>query len=618
MYIMIKVLLMHLLLIMNAYICGSAGGSGSSRSAAAPVKPTSLIGSGGIEELRTQQSACTKAAEKRPWETKISTEGRWEPYLLGFSPKGDSLVVLGQSNVNRNETQWMQFAIDSRTGVITKESNVLTTPGTRRASVSDFISSFRMFLREDNWKIGNELVQNAGLSKKIIALSPDPDMRWLAVENSSKSISMFRVDRAKKMLVKSDASPFYSSDKISPVSMLFSPDKKWLAIASSERDVIWMLSVNQNTGALAEVGRKSAALHPGGGSHITSPTSVMFSPNGRMLAVALDTKKEILIFSVNEQGQLSRIRSFDGEAMTFSPDNKFFVIADNCTVSVYSIQNDHKFVLVNDNLVAPCLQIISMAFPSKGDFLAVLNESRTGFSIWMYEFYNSTGGMSLIDGIKKYQEVHKVLVESKPPILPKDIVENVLQGFIVGEQPEEKQEKRDKDSKESDDALQKKIALIKQQEESREQDRKKLFDAIKAGNANEVVKHLTPFTINFKFKDGERDDTPLIAAVRKGSVAVVKKILNYKGEVIREDKRIEKRQADLGAFDNDGNTALLLAILNQENYAIAIEIAKKMTTEERKKPVKRDGASAIVYLEDDKNKDGKTGYKDLKELLQQK
>ncbi len=88
---------------------------------------------------------------------------------------------------------------------------------------------------------------------------------------------------------------------MSPQSVAFSPDGRFLAVAGSTPDAVAMFSVSAG-GVVAPVGLASST----GGS---SPASVAFSPDGKLLAVANRGSNSVSMFFVATDGRLTLVSS---------------------------------------------------------------------------------------------------------------------------------------------------------------------------------------------------------------------------------------------------------------------------------------------------------------------
>jgi 6-phosphogluconolactonase (cycloisomerase 2 family) len=607
-----KILFLLNMLVVNSFLCASGGQSAVAQKATSG----SLIGSGGVEELMAQQSACAPAANaKKPW---IFATGK-RPGPATFSHDGSLLAVanyVSQSvSVYRVNAQGVLSPVQgSPFATGKKPRSAKFSPVGRLLAVEDDDSD-SIYMYGVNAQGVLSAVQGSPFATRSNHQSAtfSPDGSLLAVANFvSRSVSVYGVN-AQGVLSSVQGSPFATESR--PQSATFSPDGRLLAVANSGSNSVSVYGVNAQ-GVLSPVQRSPFATG-------RSPQSATFSPDGRLLAVVNYVSNSVSVYRVNDQGVLSPVQGSpfatgNGPSLaTFSHDGSLLAVANyfSNSVSVYRVNDQGVLSPVQRSPFATGRSPQSATFSPDGRLLAVANAGDN--CVWMYEVDPDTGAISPITGgplkaaKKEYQEAHKVLVEPVSPILPKDIVENVFQGFVTGE---EQAKKQDKDAKESDDELQQKIKKTQEQEKSRALDANKLFQAIKEGKIADVGKHLTPFTINAK---DDHYETPLIAAIKlkDSNKDIINTILNYEGEIVREDGRPEFAQANLLAKDKENNTPLLLAVLLKKDFALALAIAKKMTPEQRNAIIK-DGKSALVYVVDAEDTMNKKEYEELIQILQ--
>jgi Spherulation-specific family 4 len=167
---------------------------------------------------------------------------------------------------------------------------------------------------------------------RAVAFSPGGGL--LAAQNSgSNTISMFSVG-ATGALTQVSGSPFALSAQ--PTSGLFSPSGKLLAVtagAEAETQALYMFSVSA-TGALTPV--------PGSPYAVSSSEHIAFSPTGGLLAA--QTKTAVKMFSVGSSGALTEVPGspFAPSAgppagIAFRPNGQLLTALATQLITVYSV-----------------------------------------------------------------------------------------------------------------------------------------------------------------------------------------------------------------------------------------------------------------------------------------
>lgn len=579
---------------------------------------TQLCGSAG-QAAPVAQSACNphKDVNQKPWTFSVydADKGKNGVMCVAFSPDGKQLAV--GNALNKTITF---FEVNKTTGVLTYQHH---TPGIPA------------------WEI-----------------KYSPNGKWLAVSTQQK-IHLLTIEQQKPTFT-------YPVDLKSHINTFaFSPDSKYLTLATVHGKIgLFDLSPLRYKITSFKESFKAHDYSPDSKTIVAITTDTIYIFDTQKVFTESDIEKAIVTTHQPNKPPKTDIKRFefikylsDGKRLMagglnlpiqgFTVDminrsiQEFFV-SENKNNRVYFSSNDrwiearrsfytglhiYKFNQ-NEKTIQP---VEGSPFDAHEDFgqvayspdnhlLAAVHTEDA--SVWMYEVNQETGVITHITGDllkivkqeKEYQEAHKTLLKPTPPLITKEVVESVLQEYIVGPQqaakPESVKEAPDKT------ALQKE--KTDKERESREQDANKLFKAIKDGDKNEVIKNLTSFTIN---ATNDEYATPLLAAVKAPEVntAIVQAILDYKGQRMYAGGTPEDVTANLAAVDAVGNTALVLALLNHKNnHGLAMAIAQKMTPAQRKMASKQGTtARALVekYEQKSDSKPEKEKYQKLITLL---
>ena len=165
------------------------------------------------------------------------------------------------------------------------------------------------------------------------SLAFSPSGRLLAVANRGRyrglaySLSVFSVDQRTGALTQVPGSPFRAGS--GPYSVVFSPDGGMLAVANVSGHSVSVFSVDQTTGALTQV--KGSPFPTTGGP-------VAFSPDGGLLATPNTVGDSASVFSVDQRtGTLTPVPGSPfqlgigsrPQSLAFSPVGGLLAIANN-------------------------------------------------------------------------------------------------------------------------------------------------------------------------------------------------------------------------------------------------------------------------------------------------
>lgn len=437
--------------------------------------------------------------------------------------------------------------------------------------------------------------------------------------------------------------------------VMFSHDGESLIVFGKrdKKDCVFVYSIDQNTALLKNtLMNRQSGIFRGTPNPIWLPKIAVNSAlktisfDGKIIALCDTAGKSLEVFFVNSRTEISLaipefFKAMPIQSMILSPDGQwlllFSTVSRGTAVMVFRIDRREKSIKYVSLFLACNIPNIVLQWRFSPDGAAFYGIGAAVYGIGaanpngindtcliIRDFNNRTGEVQfpipielncsdVLSSLRPevYKEVHKTLVKPIPSLLNEDCA-SVLEEYIVGPNPAKKQEK---DSKEELDENQQKMQKTQEQEKSRAQDASQLFAAIKQGDVKVAEKYLTPFTIN---ATNSNYDTPLIQAVRSANEAMVRAILQYQGEIVREDKKPAVAQANLKLPDRAGNTALWVAISLNADYKIALLIAEKMTPQERAMNVR--GAPVIVLLleqaESAKAAKNKADYDKLVKLLQ--
>jgi 6-phosphogluconolactonase (cycloisomerase 2 family) len=198
-------------------------------------------------------------------------------------------------------------------------------------------------------------------SYKSVAFSPDGKLLAATLGTYVGAVAVFEANATTGELTEVAGSPFATGGE-GAQSVAFSPTGALLATTNYYPGSVSVFSVNDSTGALKAV---SGSPFKAGGVSESGATSVVFSPNGKLLATANQAGGQcfkedpcvatVSLFSVNgANGQLSELstepvgsqfefRSIKPRSVAFSPDGKLLAAADeaegpaNGALSVFSV-----------------------------------------------------------------------------------------------------------------------------------------------------------------------------------------------------------------------------------------------------------------------------------------
>ena len=188
-------------------------------------------------------------------------------------------------------------------------------------------------------------------------------------------------------------SPFSTGQQ--PSSVAFSPDGKLLATADAGANKVSVFSVASG-GALSEV---SGSPYPTG----QQPSSVAFSPDGKLLATADAGANKVSVFSVASGGALSEVSGSpyptgqQPSSVAFSPDGKLLATADAGAnkVSVFSVASGGALSEVSGSPYPTGQQPSSVAFSPDGKLLATADAGANKVSVFSVA---SGGALSEVSG----------------------------------------------------------------------------------------------------------------------------------------------------------------------------------------------------------------------------
>ncbi|MDX6664442.1 MAG: hypothetical protein QOG68_648 [Solirubrobacteraceae bacterium] len=220
---------------------------------------------------------------------------------------------------------------------------------------------------------GSPFQTNAG---SVSSLAFSPSGRWLAVGNSSSGNLDVTAVSAAGVLQQLPSSPLMTNT--GPVSSVaFSPSSALVATANLGSQNL----ASHGTVSVFTLGA-TGSLTPVPGSPFATgagPSSVAFSPDGGLLAVANKTDGTVSLFSVSGGGALapapgSPFATGPGPAsLAFSPTGTLLAVANSrgYTVSVFSLFSGGVLVPVPGSPFATTLPPTSLAFSPTGELLAV-------------------------------------------------------------------------------------------------------------------------------------------------------------------------------------------------------------------------------------------------------
>jgi 6-phosphogluconolactonase len=233
------------------------------------------------------------------------------PYSAAFSPSGTLLAA-----ANYTSKTISVFTVDPSTGLLTPVTQ--STPS------------------------------NADTPSGAYSLAFDPNGALLATANyNSGTVSIFSIHSSTGQLAPVTQTIANNANTASgPVSIAFSPNGKLLATANVDTATVSVFSVDPSTGQLTPVTQSTAANADTG----SSPLSVSFSPNGKLLATANYGSGTVSLFSVDpSSGQLTPVTptptssvdtGLEPSAVTFSPNGSLLAAASSGSdvVSVFSVE----------------------------------------------------------------------------------------------------------------------------------------------------------------------------------------------------------------------------------------------------------------------------------------
>jgi 6-phosphogluconolactonase (cycloisomerase 2 family) len=171
--------------------------------------------------------------------------------------------------------------------------------------------------------LGNGATGPAGL-----AFSPNG--AFVATANqTSDSVSVFHVDGASGALTAASGSPTSTGPSTAPSSVGFSPDSRLVAVAITQGGAgkVLIFSVDATTGALTAVGSPVS-------TSATAANRVAFSPNGNLLAVSGGTGS-VATFSVGSSGGLTNPQTSptptanaSTNALAFNPSGSLLAVTE--------------------------------------------------------------------------------------------------------------------------------------------------------------------------------------------------------------------------------------------------------------------------------------------------
>ena len=241
------------------------------------------------------------------------------------------------------------------------------------------------------------LVTNNG-SVASVAFSPSGTLvatanDGYATQGSRGTVSVYTVP-VTGVLAPVAGSPFATGS--GPSSLAFSPDGGLLAVANKSNATVSLFSVSSG-GALAPVPGSPFATGAG-------PASVAFSPSGGLLAVANGSGGTISVFFVLSGGMLSSVpgspfaSALAPSSLAFSPNGSLLAVAASTGLSVLSVSPIGALGPVPGSPFPTALPPTAVAFGPNG--LLAATEYETGLSMGDLAVFSvsSTGALSPVPG----------------------------------------------------------------------------------------------------------------------------------------------------------------------------------------------------------------------------
>jgi len=142
----------------------------------------------------------------------------------------------------------------------------------------------------------------SGASPRAVAVHPSGKF-FYTINGGTDNVSAHAISSTGLVTAVTDP-PFSPSNADDPTAVAVSPDGRFLFVASRISNNVSVLSINQTTGALAEISRSPFPLQPVGG-----PTAIVVHPSGNLLLVTSSNNPNhgaLSVFTIEPTGDLTQ------------------------------------------------------------------------------------------------------------------------------------------------------------------------------------------------------------------------------------------------------------------------------------------------------------------------